>query len=88
VLKQFGVLPGEQKAKEMTDRDYLYCLLQQWLDAEEELEGLCPACRERAMEQRCSTCGTLLGDTAAAVNSSFDTQRFQQLRGGNGGVSE
>lgn len=88
MLKQFGVLPGEKRALELSERDILYCLLQQWLDAEEELEQLCPACRERTLEQRCIACGTRLEDTAAAVNGSFDTQRFLHLRGGNGGVSE
>ena len=37
----------------MLDRDYVWCLAQQLLDDEEELDRLCPACRARAEEARC-----------------------------------
>lgn len=51
VLKQFGVLPGEKRARRMTRRELLYCVLQQQLDGEEALSELCPACRAAAMER-------------------------------------
>ena len=48
VLRSFGVLPSETRAREMTDGDYLYCVLHMTLDEEERLEQLCPECRAQA----------------------------------------
>ena len=38
------MLPSEARAREMTDSDYLYCLVHLQLDGEEALEGRCPVC--------------------------------------------
>ncbi len=35
VLRAFGALPTERRAKKMTDRDYLWCALNLLLDAPE-----------------------------------------------------
>ena len=35
VLKRFGVLPSEMRARHMTDREYLYCAAQLLLDEQE-----------------------------------------------------
>ena len=48
MLKQFGALPTEERARNMKGRDYLWCLTNLLLDREEELERLCPSCRARA----------------------------------------
>lgn len=45
VLKRFGVLPSEMRARHMTDREYLYCAAQLLLDEQEKLEAMCPACQ-------------------------------------------
>lgn len=82
VLKEFGVLPGEGRAKRMTDREFLYCTLQLWLDEEEKLEGLCPACRARAAQARCTSCGALLQDGEGTENTAFDLERYQALQEG------
>ncbi len=82
VLKEFRVLPGEERAKRMTQREYLYCILQQWLDEEEKLEGLCPACRAQAQEKRCVRCGMPLAETEGMENTAFDTERYRKLREG------
>ena len=66
----------------MTDGDYLYCLMHEMLDREEALERLCPACRTRAEEARCSACGTTLADMAGGGNASFDMERFLRMKGG------
>ena len=42
VLRRFGVLPSEPRARQMTDGDYLYCVLQMMLDDEAERDRLCP----------------------------------------------
>lgn len=76
VLRTFGVLPSEQRAKQMTDGDYLYCVLQLLLDEQQELSLLCPGCRERVREPRCPVCGAL----AAEQNDSFDMQRYEELK--------
>lgn len=78
VLRAFGVLPSEARAREMTDGDYLYCVLQMTLDEEERLEQLCPSCRAEAESRRCAVCGAALGER----NASFDEARFEELRRG------
>ena len=81
MLRYAGALPSERRVQEMTDGDYLYCLLHEMLDREEALERLCPACRERAEEARCTCCGTLLADTAGG-NAGFDMARFLRMKEG------
>lgn len=80
VLRAFGVLPSEERARNMTDGEYLYCVMQLTLDEEEALEGLCPGCREKAMARACPCCGTALPEE----NPRFDESRFEELR--NSGV--
>ena len=65
----------------MTDRDYLYCILQLWLDDEERLSRLCPSCRESAAEGVCPVCGAKT-QGAYGVNESFDEARFRALARG------
>lgn len=82
VLRYAGALPSEKRAQEMTDADYLYCLAHEMLDREEAMERLCPECRTRAEETRCSICGAKLGETAGGGNASFDMARFIRMKGG------
>ncbi len=82
VLKQFGVLPGEARARRMTDRDYLYCAAQLMLDEREKLDAMCPSCREKAQRRLCPVCGEALPEE----NAGFDERRFEELR--NAGVCE
>lgn len=78
VLRAFGVLPSERRAREMTGADYLYCVMQLTLDGEEELKRLCPECREKAGENVCVCCGAAL----AEENPGFDEERYEELRHG------
>ena len=82
VLRYAGALPSEKRAQEMTDADYLYCLVHEMLDREEAMERLCPECRTRAEEARCSICGAKLGETAGGGNASFDMARFIRMKEG------
>ena len=82
VLKQFGVLPGEARARRMTDRDYLYCAAQLMLDEREKLDAMCPSCREKAQRRLCPVCGEALPEE----NAGFDERRFEELR--DAGVCE
>lgn len=82
MLKQFRALPTEKRAREMLDRDYLWCLAQQLLDDEEELDRLCPACRARAEENRCPGCGAPVGEPVRENNPNFDWARFEQMKKG------
>ena len=81
MLRQFSALPTEKRAREMKGRDYLWCLTNLLLDREEELDRLCPSCRNRALEERCPVCGlpSELGEEAR--NPAFDLARFHQLCG-------
>ena len=36
VLRYAGALPSEKRAQEMTDADYLYCLVHEMLDREDD----------------------------------------------------
>jgi len=63
----------------MKDRDYLWCALNLVLDREEELERLCPACRQQAEEERCPVCGE--SRESWGFNRGFDLARFEQLKG-------
>ena len=85
VLRQAHALPTEERARAMKGRDYLWCAVNALLDREEALDRLCPACRARAGEERCPVCGGRTGEARGAVNSSFDLERFQALKGGDGG---
>lgn len=84
VLKEFGVLPGETRARRMTNGEFLYCTLQLWLDEEEKLERLCPACRARAAQARCTACGAPLQEQGGEgmENTAFDLERYQALQEG------
>ena len=82
VLRYAGALPSEKRAQEMTDADYLYCLVHEMLDREEAMERLCPECRTRAEEARCSICGAKLGETSGGGNASFDMARFIRMKEG------
>lgn len=76
VLQQFGVLPWEKRAKEMTDGDLLYCILQMVLDSEDALARLCPQCRSDLLTDQCPVCGAV----QYGMNPNFDTARFEELK--------
>lgn len=85
MLREFRALPTETRAREMKDRDYLWCAVHTLLDREEELDRLCPECRAEAEELRCPGCGRpvpLWWESAA--NEAFDRGRFEALKGGGG----
>ena len=66
----------------MTERDFLWCALNLILDDEEELARLCPSCRDKAMEERCVSCGVPLAAWEGAVNQGFDRARFERMKQG------
>ena len=82
VLRCFGALPTEARARRMTDGDYLWCAVNLLLDEEEEAALLCPQCREEAKRDRCPVCGREKGQMVREENSSFDWKRFRALRDG------
>jgi predicted amidophosphoribosyltransferase len=69
----------------MKERDYLWCLVHELLDGEEQLERLCPECRTRAEQEHCPACGRpagLSGGGEGAENGTFDAERFRKLARG------
>ena len=82
VLRAFGALPTEARARAMTGRDFLWCALDLLLDEEEILDRLCPACRARAEEEVCPVCGGQPGEISAETNGAFDWEKFRALREG------
>lgn len=79
VLRTFGALPTEERAREMKERDYLWCALHMLLDREEELARLCPTCRAQALEGRCPVCGAPAHSGEEGQNASFDRERYEAL---------
>ena len=75
-------MPGEARARRMTDREYLYCAAQMMLDEQEKLDAMCPSCRERAQRRLCPVCGEEMPEE----NAGFDERRFEELR--DAGVCE
>ena len=76
VLRAFGVLPTEARARELTQGEILYCAMQLCLDERGELSRLCPACREAARTARCVCCGAPLPEE----NAAFDEKRYEELK--------
>lgn len=74
------VLPSEERAKQMTDADFLLCAAHLLLDSEEALRQLCPGCRARAEAELCPVCGGDRGEWG--VNLAFDQARFEAQRRG------
>lgn len=66
----------------MKDRDYLWCALNLVLDREEELDRLCPQCRQKAEEEVCPACGQ--SRESWGRNDGFDWARFERLKGESG----
>ena len=82
MLRNARALPSEKRVQEMTDGDYLYCLIHEMLDREEAPESLCPSCRERAEQMHCSLCGTPLQGGVSGINAGFDMERFMRMKEG------
>ncbi len=82
VLRCFGALPTEKRARDMTDGDYLWCAVNLLLDEEEEASLLCPHCRAEAQRDRCPVCGREKSAVVREENPAFDWARFEALRKG------
>lgn len=67
----------------MTDRDYLWCALNLVLDREEELERLCPTCKQRAEQEICPVCGE--SRESWGYSTGFDFERFERMKGESAG---
>lgn len=82
VLKTFGALPTEQRVREMTEEDYLWCAVQLLLDEEEAEAALCPSCRAKLGEARCPVCGQETDPVVREENAGFDWARYARLKEG------
>jgi hypothetical protein len=85
VLREFRVLPTERRAREMKERDWLWCILHLLRDDEEAAARLCPDCRRIAEAEPCPVCGAAKGGEAlftAEENENFDAARFARLQEG------
>lgn len=82
MLRAFGALPTEERARAMRERDFVWCLAHMALDREEELARLCPSCRAKAEEDRCPVCGLPAQLWEGAVNPAFDQKRYERMKRG------
>ncbi|MCQ2421273.1 MAG: hypothetical protein MJ118_09065, partial [Clostridia bacterium] len=60
VLSRFGVLPSEQRARDMTDGDFLYCVAQMTRGAPGNPHRPCPSRRAEGDKRRCPVGGAEL----------------------------
>ena len=67
----------------MTDRDYLWCALNLVLDREEELNRLCPTCKQSAEQEICPVCGE--SRESWGYSTGFDFERFERMKGESAG---
>ena len=88
VLRCFGALPTEERARKMTDGDYLWCAVNLLLDEEEEADLLCHQCREEARRERCPVCGREKSEVRCGENPAFDWERFRTLQAAESQVKE
>ena len=71
----------------MTDGQWLWLFVNQIIDNEEQLEKMCPDCRnEVTSTHKCVRCGKVLAKKSEDVfiNPNFDQSRFERLS--NGGI--
>ena len=81
-LKASLALSTEQRVREMTEEDYLWCAVQLLLDEEEAEAALCPSCRAKLGEARCPVCGQETGAVVREENAGFDWARYARLKEG------
>jgi predicted amidophosphoribosyltransferase len=66
----------------MTDEQWLWAYIQQAVDDEIKLEGMCPSCREEVTSKtnrRCSRCGKPIHEVESFTNPNFDMDRYNRL---------
>lgn len=80
VMRLFGVLPTERRAKRLTANALRRCALHLQLDDEEMLRDVCPQCRDALLERRCPVCGAVRFEE----NPNFDPARFEELKANDG----
>ena len=71
----------------MTDGQWLWLFVNQVIDNEEQLEKMCPDCRnEVTSTHKCVRCGKVLANKSEDmfINPNFDRSRFERLS--NGGI--
>lgn len=73
-MRAMGLWP--KNPGDMTDGDFLYCILQLILDGEERLQALCPSCRADLLGEGCPVCGAAVFEE----NPNFDEKRFEELK--------
>ena len=67
----------------MTDEQWTWLYVNWRMDNDEQLERMCPKCREEAKDNsKCTRCGTKIADDNTFVNPNFDPSRFEKLSKG------
>lgn len=73
----------------MTDEQWLWLFINQAIDTDEELEGMCDDCRsEVTSTNRCSRCGKIISvreghsgsDVETGINDNFDIDRYEAMK--------
>lgn len=65
----------------MTDGQWIWLLVNQIIDNEEQLEKMCPDCRNEVISEthKCIRCGKVLTNDNEFINPNFDKSRFDRL---------
>lgn len=71
----------------MTDGQWLWLFVNQIIDNEEQLEKMCPECRNEVTSEtkKCIRCGKVLAKQGF-INPNFDASRFEKLSNDSDGI--
>jgi methionyl-tRNA synthetase len=66
----------------MSDEQWLWLFVNQRIDTDEKLEGMCPKCREEVTSgHKCIRCGRDIIEEESFINPNFDMDRYNELSG-------
>lgn len=69
----------------LTDEQWVWLFVNQCIDTDEKLEGMCNSCRDEATSniKKCSKCGKPIeGSGESFVNPNFDESKYNTLKNG------
>ena len=66
----------------MSDEQWLWLFVNQRIDIDEKLEGMCPKCKEEVTSsKKCTRCGKDINEEESFINPNFDMDRYNKLAG-------
>ena len=78
-------MPSSDNFRNLTDEHWLWLFANQTIDNDEQLERMCPKCKDEATStDKCIRCGKVLpNDENRFINPNFDRSKFEKLSNGD-----